>query len=173
MPRGRNRPWHYSSPILVSELALLLQLLTTVEGVPCDRGHGVQNNILAGAKKGLPSLGSWKVLRKYSRRALSFKLLCCCSVTQSCLTLCDSVDCNTPDFPVLHHLPERAHTHVHWVGDATQPSVHLPSLSPPAFNLSQHQGLSQWVSSLHQVAKVLKFQLQHQSFQWLFRTDFL
>ena len=173
MPRGRSRPWHYSSPILVSELALLLQLLTIVEGVTYDRGHGVQNNILAGAKKGLPSLGSWKVLRKYSRRALSFKLLCCYSVAQSCLTLCDSVDCNTPDFPVLHRLPELAQTHVHWVSDAIQPSLHLPSPSPPAFNFSQHQGLFQWVSSLHQVAKVLKFQLQHQSFQWIFTTDFL
>ena len=173
MPRGRSRPWHYSSPILVSELALLLQLLTIVEGVTYDRGHGVQNNILAGAKKGLPSLGSWKVLRKYSRRALSFKLLCCYSVAQSCLTLCDSVDCNTPDFPVLHHLPEFAQTHVHQVSDAIQPSHPLSSPSPPAFNLSQHQGLFQWVSSLHQVAKVLKFQLQHQSFQWIFTTDFL
>ena len=58
MPRGRSRPSHSSSPILASELDLLLQLLTTAEGVPHDRGHGVQNNILAGAKKDLPSLGS-------------------------------------------------------------------------------------------------------------------
>ena len=62
---------------------------------------------------------------------------------------------------------------VHWVGDAIQPSHLLLSPSPPAFNFSQHQGLFKWVSSLHQVAKVLEFQLQHQSFQWIFRTDFL
>ena len=64
-------------------------------------------------------------------------------------------------------------THVHWVGDAIQPSHPLSSPSPPAFNLSQHQGLFQWVSSSHQVAKGLEFQLQHQSFQCIFRTDFL
>ena len=64
-------------------------------------------------------------------------------------------------------------THVHGVSDAIQPPHPLWSPSPPAFNLSQYQGLFQWVSSLHQVAKVLEFQLQHQSFQWIFRTDFL
>ena len=74
---------------------------------------------------------------------------------------------------VLHHLPEFAQTHVHQVGDAIQPSHSLSSPSPPALNLSQHQGLSQWVSSSHQVAKVLELQLQHQSFQWIFRTDVL
>ena len=73
---------------------------------------------------------------------------------------------------ILHHLPELAQTHVHWVGDAIQPS-HLSSPSPPAFNLSQGQGLVQWVSSSHQVAKVLELQVQHQSFQWIFRVDFL
>ena len=95
------------------------------------------------------------------------------SVTQLCLTLCDPMDCSTPGFPVHHQLPEFTQTHVHWVGDAIQPSHPLPSPSPPTFNLSQYQGLFQWVSSSHQVAKVLEFQLQHQSFQWLFRTDFL
>ena len=74
--------------------------------------------------------------------------------------------------PALHHLPEFAQTHVHWVNDAIQPSHPLSSPSP-AFNLSQHQGLFQWVSSSHQVAKVLELQLQHQSFQRIFRTDFL
>jgi len=69
--------------------------------------------------------------------------------------------------------PELAQTHVHRVGDASQPSHPLSSHSPPAFNLSQHQGLFQLVSSLHQVAQVLQLQLQHQSFQWIFRTDFL
>ena len=76
-------------------------------------------------------------------------------------------------FPVHHQLPELTQTHVHWVSDAIQPSHPLSSPSPPALNLSQHQGLFQWVDSLHQVAKVLEFQLQYQSFQWIFRTDFL
>ena len=72
-----------------------------------------------------------------------------------------------------HQLPEFTQTHVHWIGDAIQPSHPLLSPSSPTFNLSQQQGLFQWVSSSHQVAKVLEFQLQHQSFQWIFRTDFL
>ena len=95
------------------------------------------------------------------------------SVTQSCLTLCAPMDCSTPGLPVHHQLPEFTQTHVHWVGDAIQPSHPLLSSSPPAFNLSQHQGLFKSVSSSHQVAKVLQFQLQHQSFQWIFRTDLL
>ena len=70
-----------------------------------------------------------------------------CSVTRSCLSLCDPMDYSTPGFPVLHHLPELAQTHVHWVSDAIQPFHLLLSPSPPAFNLSQHQGLFQWVSS--------------------------
>ena len=69
--------------------------------------------------------------------------------------------------------PRIHQTHVHWVGDAIQPSHPLSSPSPPASNLSQHQGLFKWVNSLHETAKVLEFQLQHQSFQWISRTDFL
>ena len=95
------------------------------------------------------------------------------SVTQLCPTLCDTMDCSTPGFPVHHKLPELAQTHVHQVGDAIQPSHPLSSLSPPALNLSQHQGLFKWVSSSHQVAKVLEFQLQHQSFRWTSRTGVL
>ena len=86
---------------------------------------------------------------------------------QFSLTLCDPMDCSTPGLPVYHQLPEITQTHVHWVGDAIQASRSLLSPSPPAFNLSQHQGLFQWVGSLHQVTKVLEFQLQHQSFQWI------
>ena len=94
------------------------------------------------------------------------------SVAQLCPTLCNPMDHSTPGLPVHHQLPEFTQTHVHWVGDAIQPSH--PLLSPsPALNLSQHQGLFQWVSSLHQVAQVLEFQLQHQSFQWTPRTDLL
>ena len=81
------------------------------------------------------------------------------SVTQSCPTLCDPTDCNTPGFPVHHQLPEFIQTHIHWVSDAIQPSHPLRSPSPPAFNHSQHQGLFKWVSSSRQVAKVLEFQL--------------
>ena len=95
------------------------------------------------------------------------------SVTQLSPTLYDTVDCSMPGFPAHHQLPEFTQTHVHWVGDAIKPSHPLPSPSPPAFNLPQHQDLYQWVSSSHQVAKVLEFQLQHQSFQWIFRTHFL
>ena len=73
----------------------------------------------------------------------------------------------------FHYLLEFAQTHVHAVSDTIQPSDSLSSPSPPALSLSQHQGLFQWVSSSHQVAKVLDFQLQHQSFQWIFRVDFL
>ena len=95
------------------------------------------------------------------------------SVAQSCSTLCDPMDCSTPSFPVHHQLLELAQTHVHWVGDAIQTSPPLSSPSPPALNHSQHQGLFQWVSSLHQVAKVLEFQLQNQSLQWTPRTGLL
>ena len=95
------------------------------------------------------------------------------SVAQSCPTLCDPMNRSTPGFPVHHQLPESTQTHVYQVDDAIQPSHPLSSLTPLALNLSQHQGLFQWVSSSHQMAKVLEFQLQHQSFQWIFRTDFL
>ena len=95
------------------------------------------------------------------------------SVTQLCPTLCDPIDCSTPGFPVYHQCLELAQTHIHWVSDTIQPPHPLSSPCPPAFNLSQHQGLFQWVSSSHQVAKVLEFHLQNQSFQWIFRTDFL
>ena len=91
---------------------------------------------------------------------------CCFSVSQSCPTLCNPIDCSTPGFPVFHHLWKFAQTHVLWVGDAIQPSHPMSYPSPPAFHLSQHQGLFQWVGSLHQVAKVLE--LQHQSFQWMY-----
>ena len=99
------------------------------------------------------------------------KILQFSSVTHSCLTLWDSMNCSTPGFPVHHQLLEFTQTHVQWVGDAIQPSHPLSSPSPPTFNLSQRQGLFKWVSPSHQVAKVLEF--QHQSFQWIFRTDFL
>ena len=93
------------------------------------------------------------------------------SVAQSCLTLCDFMDCSMPGLPAHHQLPELAQTHVHRVGDAIQPSHPLLSPSPPALNLSQIQGLFKWVSSSHQVAKVLEFQLQDPFFQQIFRIE--
>jgi len=95
------------------------------------------------------------------------------SVTQTCPTLCNPMNCSTPGLPIHHQLLESTQTHVHRASDAIQPSHPLSSPSPPVLNLSQHQGLFQWVSSLHEVAKVLEFQLQHQSFQWIPRTDLL
>ena len=95
------------------------------------------------------------------------------SVTQLCPTLCDPMNCSTPGFPVHHKLPEFTQTHVHQVGDAIQPSHHVSSPSPPALNLSQHQGLFKWVSSLREVTKLLEFQFQYQSFQRTPRTDLL
>ena len=83
------------------------------------------------------------------------------SVAQVCPIVCDPMDCSTPGFSVHHQFPELAQTHAHRVGDAIQPSHPLSSPSPPAFSLSQHQRLFQWVSSSHQVAKVLEFQLHH------------
>ena len=92
--------------------------------------------------------------------------------------LCDLMNRSTPGLPVHHQLPESNQTHIHWIGDAIQPSHRLLFPSPPSLNPSQHQSLFKWASSLHQVAKVLEFQLQHQSFQWtpmtdLFRMDWL
>ena len=103
--------------------------------------------------------------------SLQFLVYCCFSVTKSCPTLYHPMDCSTPGLPVLHYLLKFAQTHVHQVSDAIQPSHPLLFPSPPAFNLSQHQGLFQWVGSSHQVAKVLELQLQ--SFQWIYRVDFL
>ena len=94
----------------------------------------------------------------------------CCSVMSDSLRTHES---RMPGLPVHHQLPEFTQTHVHWVGDAIQPSHPLSSPSSPAPNLSQHQGLFQWVNSSHEVAKVLEFQLQHQSFQWTPRTNLL
>ena len=102
--------------------------------------------------------------RRWHPKSIQFS-----SAAQSCPTLCYPMGCSTSGFPVLHQLPEPTQTHVHRVGDAIQPSHPLLSPSPPAFSLSQHQGLFQLVDSSHQVAKVLELQLQHQSFQWIFR----
>jgi len=95
----------------------------------------------------------------------------CCTVAKLCLILCDCMDCSMPGSSVLHYLLEFAQIHVY--SCAVSSSHALPPPSPFAFDLSQRWGLSQWVSSLHQVAKVLACQLQQHSFQWIFRVDFL
>ena len=100
----------------------------------------------------------------YSQSACLFPFS---SVAQSRPTLCNPMECSKSGLPAHHQLLEFTKTHIHWVSDAIQP--YHPS--PPTFNLSQHQGLFKWVSSLHQVTKVLEFQLQQQSFQGIFRTD--
>ena len=95
------------------------------------------------------------------------------SVAQLCPTLCDPMNRSMPGLPVHHQLPESTQAHAHQVSDTIRPSHPLSSPPPPAPNPSQHQGLFQWVSSSHQVAKGLEFQLQHQSVQWTSRTDLL
>ena len=119
----------------------------------------------------------YKMMRKKYQMLLFnhgkwMRWLCCCSVAQLCPTLCNPMDCSKLGFPVLHYLPEFALARVHSVSDAIQLSHPLSSPSPPAFSLSQHQGLFKWVSSLHQVAKGLEVHLQHQSFHWIVRVDF-
>ena len=113
-----------------------------------------------------PTSGSFAMSRCFTSVQFS-------SVDKSYPTLCDPMNHSTPGLPVHHQLLEFTQIHVHRVGDAIQPSH--PPLFPfsPAPNPSQHQNLFQWVNSSHQVAKLLEFQFQHQSFQWIFRTDFL
>ena len=130
-------------------------------------------------------VGSWRKQRNSRKTSISASLTMLKSLTvwttpvqftsvpQSCPILCDPMDCSMPGFPIHHQLLEFTQIHIHWIGDVIQPFHPLSSPSPPAFNLSQNQGVFQWVSSSHQVPKVLEFQLQHQSFQWIFRTDFL
>ena len=112
---------------------------------------------------------NWEDRKIYSMQFSSVQFS---SFTQSCLTLWDPINHSIPGLPVHHQLPEFTQTHVHRVSDAIQPSHPLSSPSP-ALNLSKHQGLFKWVSSSHHMAKVLEFQLQHQSFQWTLRTDLL
>ena len=141
--------WGYGDPTPVGPPSLL----QPARGTHCLRASGFL---------------SWKP------RATPGVTRCCCfPVTRLWLTLCNPTDCSTPGFPVLHYLPALTQTTVHWVRDAINRLIPLPSPSPPAFTLSQHQGLFQWAGSSHQVAKVLELQLQHQSFQWIFKVDFL
>ena len=110
-------------------------------------------------------LNTWQVfgsLKDIMLPSFSGYCFCCCTIVKSCPTLWDHIDCRKPGFPVSHHLPEFAQVHVHWISDAIQPSYPLLPTSPSAFNLSQHQGRFQWVSSSIQVVKVLELKLQYQ-----------
>ena len=131
--------------------------------IPCRRKWQPTPVFLPGESHGLRSLAGYNPFT-----SIQFS-----SVTQSCLTLRDPMNHSMPGLPVHHQLPEFTQTHAHQVSDVIQPSHPLSSPSPPAPNPSQHQGLFQWVNSLHWVAKVLEFQLHHQSIQWTPRTDLL
>ena len=119
------------------------------------------------------SLDSWMLLRTdFMASIFASPHVQFSSVAQSSLTLCNPMDCSMPGLPVHHQLLKFTQTHVHWVSDAIQPAHSLSSTFPLTFNLSHNQGLFQWVSSSHQEAKVLVFQLQHQLFQWIFKDQF-
>ena len=134
-----------------------------------DCSHEINRYLLLG-RKAMTNLNS---ILLYYIITFTLHIIQFSSVAQSCPILCNPMNCSTPGLPVHHQLPEFNQTHVHRVGDAIQPFHPPSSPSPPVFNLSQHQGLFKWVSSSHQVVKVLAFQLHHQSFQWIFRIDFL
>ena len=138
---------------------------TTEPLCPNWRVHAPQWDILLDATKILCATTMTPLNQIHKQTLKKWNHLQSSSITQSCPTLCDPMNRSTPGLPVHHQLPD--------FSDAIQPSHPLSSPSPPALNLSQHQGLFKWVSSFHQVVKVLEFQLQHQSFQWIFRTDFL
>ena len=134
----------------------------------CPGGEGVVGMECDGASVLFLDVGFtlslWKFFKSYVKICACFCMwVCCCWVAQSRPAFCNPMDYSTPGFPVLHRFLAFAPTYVHWVNDAIQPPHPLLPSSPFAFSLSQHQGLFQWVSSLHQVAKVLE--LQHQSFQ--------
>ena len=145
---------------------ILLQLL--FKEVQRER----MKNSMGHRELGVSSPGDSYVPLDWRSHLLSFGSVQFSSVAQSCPALCDPMNCSTPGLPVHHQLPEFTQTHVHWAGDAIQPSHPLSSPSL-ALNLSQHQGFLKRVSSLHQVAKVLEFQLQHQSFLRTPRTELL
>ena len=159
-----ERPVHCCSPLTTgysSELGIVAQMQVTGAETQVD-GLGLQQEDCQQI-----------MLTDEFAYTLRFRFVVVVLVAKSCPTLWDSMDCTMPGFPVPYHLLEFAQTHAHWVANAIQTSHSLSPLSPSAPNLPQHQGLFQWVSSSHQVAKVLELQLQQKSFQWIFRVDFL
>ena len=116
----------------------------------------------------VPCIGRWILKHWNTSEVLSFS-----SVTQSCPALWEPMDCSMPGFLVHHLLPEFSQTHIHWMGDAIQPSHPLSSPSPPTFNVSSIRVFSNESVLCIRWPKYWEFQLQHQSFQWIFRTDLL
>ena len=147
---------------------LVSSLFRGQSGMVWPKTHAV-NHIISQSKAS-PSSGACRTSQACLALYFTDHLLFSHWVVSDSLQL---MDCSTPGFPVLHQLPKFAHTHVRWVSDAIQSSHPLSLPSPPALSFSQHQGLFQQLSALHQMAKVLELQLQHQSFQWIFRVDFL
>ena len=203
MPSTVSDNWHTWSPIFTTVLSsgiiiLHIRKLTSWE-VNCSRSHckpKLKLGFLPDSKvqarssqntqrvlmNGLVSLflalsphnfNQWLKENEDACLSSSNRTLQFSSVAQLRPTLCDLMNHSMPGLPVHHQLLESTQTHVHWVGDAIQPSHPLSSTSPPALNLSQQKGLFKRVSSSYQVAKILEFQLQHQSFQWTPRTDLL
>ena len=154
-------------PYMTNGKTIALTTLTFVDKITSLLFNMLSRLVMTFPPRSQHLLISWHTHTSVYKMINKDPLFCCCSLTQLCPALCDPMDGSMPGFPVPHHLPEFAQIHVHWGGDAIQPSHPVSPPSPPALNLSQHQGFFQWVSSLHQVAKVLEFQLQHQSFQWL------
>ena len=169
---GPNVPLNYSIAVQAWEWILPHHLLTVTldktQNLPRPQYlHWYNKNLRALAwsmkndrHSGWQMLLTQQILGMFNGRV--WQLLCYSqfiSVTQSCPTLCNPMDCIMPDLPVHHQLLEFTQTHVHWVSETIQPSHPLLSSSSPALNLSQHQGLFKWVSSLHHVTKVLEFQL--------------
>ena len=166
-------PMDCSPPVSSVHRILQARILEWV-AMPSSRGSSPprdQTSISCTAGEFFNHWATWEAQKEVM--ANKFSSVQFSSVAQLCPTLCDPMNCSTPGLPVHHQLPEFTQTHVHRVGDAVQPSHPLSSPSPPAFNLSQHQGLFKWVSSSHHVAKVLELQLQNQSFQRTPRTDLL
>ena len=167
---GFGSPWHFSA----------LQIRCSQNICYPGRYHTVFDGLSAHLylPPRLEASSGWQGLYLFGKglsgthvRIHTSLLLRCCPVAQSHPTVCDPMDCIMPGFRGLHCLPEFAQTHVHRISDAIQPTHSLSPLSPPAFNLSQHQGIFQWDSSSHQVAQVLELQFQHQFSQLIFRVD--
>ena len=160
-----------------ASLFLLLEILVVLPVEYKDNRMIIVKHLVSSFKKGQrrKRLNSWQwssYLNNLNNKSIKYTVQFS-SVAQSCPTPCDPMSRSTPGLTVHHQLLEFTQTHVHRVRDVIQPSHPLSSPSPPAPNPSQHEGLFQWVNSLHEVTEVLEFQLQHQSFQWTPKTELL